>query len=117
MSKDTLPLTSLSVLVAGAGFKQNPGKLAEGEAAYIERDPHNPVHCNAIAVLDKFGNRAGWIPRDLADSLSPAILEGKIKIIGCFAESSRIKNVIKSSLKRKLMNKNVFACLHIFACQ
>jgi hypothetical protein len=50
------------------------------------------VHANAIAVVNMHGERAGWIPRDLADSMSPAILTGKMKIVGCVAES---KNVLQ----------------------
>jgi hypothetical protein len=41
------------------------------------------------------GVRAGWIPRDLADSTSPDILEEKMKIVGCIAES---KNVVDDKI-------------------
>jgi hypothetical protein len=82
-------VASLRVVVAGAGFKQNPGKLVEGDPVQIERDPDNKVHCNALAVLDKNGDRAGWIPRDIADSLSPKICDGTISVFRTFAESKK----------------------------
>ncbi len=83
-------IQTLTTFVAGAGFKQNPGKIVEGELVYLERDPENPVHCNAIAVLNMKRQRAGWIPRDLADSLSPAIRDGKVKVIRCIVESKKV---------------------------
>jgi hypothetical protein len=85
-------IRSFSTALAGAGFNQNPAKVVGGEILHLERDPSNPVHCNAIAVLNMYGERAGWIPRDLADFMSPAIRQEKIKIVGCVAES---KNVIQ----------------------
>jgi hypothetical protein len=80
---------SLCTHVAGAGFKQNPGKLVEGECVYLQRNPENPVHSNAIAVLNTQQERTGWIPRELADSLSPAMRDQAIKNIRCVVESKK----------------------------
>ncbi len=84
---------TFATVLAGAGFKQNPAKVVEGEILHLERAPMNPVHRNAIEVQNMLGERAGWIPRDLADSMSPDILEGKMKIVGCIAESKNFIHV------------------------
>lgn len=85
---------TLSITVAGAGFKQNPGKLVIGEAIYLKRNPNNPVDCNAIEVHIVSGERAGYIPKEIAYSMSPAIRDGKLKIIKCIVESKKIIQVL-----------------------
>lgn len=51
----------------------------------LVRTPNNPVHHNAIEVLDGKGRRVGYIPRDLADVMSPALDSGYIRITKCIA--------------------------------
>jgi hypothetical protein len=46
---------------------------------HLERIPENPKHSNAIAVMTAQNERAGWIIRDLADSLSPPLRDGNKK--------------------------------------
>ena len=79
-------------------------KVVEGDILYLERDPLNPVHYNAIAVLNCYDERAGWIPRDYADCMSPAIHEGKMKIVGCVAES---KNFIHVFYEGEFMDMDI----------
>jgi hypothetical protein len=77
----------LSVEVKGVGFNQNKGKLLKGDLVSLERVPQNRVHCNAIAVMDPSGKRAGWVPRDMADILSPAMLSGEFRVLRSVAQS------------------------------
>ena len=79
----------LTIAVAGAGFHQHPGKLVQGEEVMLRRQPHNRNHANAVAVLDSNGKQAGWVPREMADILSPALLEGSITVLRCEAHTSR----------------------------
>jgi hypothetical protein len=96
----------LSVEVKGVGFNQNKGKFVEGDQLSLERVPQNRVHCNAIAVMDPSGKRAGWVPRDMADILSPAMLSGEFRVLRCVAQTKssvdiyfeggmRVKNDLK----------------------
>ncbi len=75
--------------VAGASFKQNPGILNTGENVELLRVPTNNVHSNAIAVIDKNGNRAGWIPRALADYIAPDLDSKRLKIISCVVQDKK----------------------------
>ena len=58
----------------------------------MKRAPENPVHSNAIEVIDVRGLRAGYVPRTLADIMSPDLLNGKIKIVECVVTA---KDVVK----------------------
>jgi hypothetical protein len=83
--------------VAGASFHQNPGVLIQGEDVILERVPTNKVHSNAIAVLDKNGVRAGWIPRKLADILALEMHSADFCWISAVAEG---KNFIRVHYKK-----------------
>ncbi len=64
-----------------ASAKTRERKLVDGEQVSLVRVPENRVHCNAIAVHDRTGKRAGWVPREMADVFSPALLNGEVKVL------------------------------------
>ena len=68
--------------VAGAGAHHadvlDDDAFAPGRPLTLRREPDNPHDDNAISVRDADGERqAGWVPRDLAAVLAPAIDAGE----------------------------------------
>ena len=68
--------------VAGAGAHHadvlDDDAFAPGRPLRLRREPANPHDPNAISVRDAAGDRqAGWVPRDLAAVLAPAIDAGE----------------------------------------
>jgi hypothetical protein len=51
--------------------------VAPGSPLTLRRDADNPHDANAIAVHDATGAQAGWVPRDLAATVAPALDAGK----------------------------------------
>ena len=52
--------------------------LAPGQPLVLRRDPANPHDANAIAVHPAGGGeQAGWVPRDLAAEIAPALDAGR----------------------------------------
>ena len=67
--------------VAGAG-RHHAAALALEEAApggplELRRDPGNPHDANAIAVHLPGGAQVGWVPREIAAELAPALDAGE----------------------------------------
>jgi hypothetical protein len=68
--------------VAGAGAHHADvladDAFAPGRRLVLRREPDNPHDANAISVRDATGARqAGWVPRELAAVLAPAIDRGE----------------------------------------
>jgi hypothetical protein len=66
--------------VAGArahhGEVLESGALAPGRPLVVRRDPGNPHDPHAIALDTPEGEQAGWIPREVAAEVAPAIDAG-----------------------------------------
>jgi HIRAN domain len=66
--------------VAGAGRHHADALVAEdvapGRALELRRDPDNPHDASAIAVHGAGGAQVGWVPRELAAELAPALDAG-----------------------------------------
>jgi hypothetical protein len=67
--------------VAGAGRHHAEALASEGaapgERLELRRDPGNPHDPNAIAVQSSAGEQLGWVPRDAAAELAPALDGGR----------------------------------------
>lgn len=65
---------------AGAGRHHTAALVSDaavpGRAVALRRDPDNPHDPNAIAVLAA-GEQLGWVPRELAAELAPALDDGQ----------------------------------------
>ena len=62
----------------GYGWKQHPGLLTtKTTEVVLSRESGNVKDPNAIRVLSD-GSSAGWVPRELAESLAPVIDNGGI---------------------------------------
>jgi HIRAN domain len=67
--------------VAGAGRHHadviGADEFAPGRTLALRREPDNPHDSNAISVRDTGGERqAGWVPRELAETLAPELDAG-----------------------------------------
>jgi hypothetical protein len=66
--------------VAGAGRHHADALAAEdvrpGRALELRRDPQNPHDASAIAVHGAGGGQVGWVPREIAAELAPALDAG-----------------------------------------
>jgi hypothetical protein len=66
--------------VAGAGRHHAEALASEaagpGSPLELRRDPDNPYDANAIAVLAG-GEQVGWVPRELAEEIAPALDRGE----------------------------------------
>ena len=51
--------------------------VAPGAALILRRDPGNEHDANAIAVDLPGGEQLGWVPRELAEALAPAVDAGE----------------------------------------
>jgi len=53
--------------ISGFMFNDDPESLLDGlhlgDELELEREPRNPYDYHAIRILDKYGNRIGYIPR------------------------------------------------------
>ncbi|HEV2775588.1 MAG TPA: HIRAN domain-containing protein [Solirubrobacteraceae bacterium] len=66
--------------VAGARFHDDvlqSDALAPGTPLTLRREPGNEHDANAIAVLTAAGAQAGWVPREVAARVAPALDEGR----------------------------------------
>jgi hypothetical protein len=82
LARDAPELAARGLRVAGvAGARFQPVAL-EGDAAApgrplaLRRDPHNEHDPNAVAVLAG-GEQVGWVPRELAVEIAPALDAGE----------------------------------------
>jgi HIRAN domain len=66
--------------VAGAGQHHaealEAAAIGPGDSLELERDPENEHDPNAIQVLSG-GEQLGWVPRELAEQLAPALDRGE----------------------------------------
>lgn len=51
-------------------------EVEENERLFLEPEPSNPHDAGAIKVLSKFRNQIGYLNRELAESVKPAIENG-----------------------------------------
>ncbi len=83
LGRDAPELEARGLLVAGAaGASAHHAAVLESDAAApgrplaLRRDPANEYDPNAIAVLAD-GEQLGWVPRELAAELAPAVDAGQ----------------------------------------
>ncbi len=83
LARDAPELTARGLVVAGiagaARFHDDvlqSAELAPGSALTVRRDPGNAHDPNAIAVLTASGAQAGWVPREVAAQIAPALDAG-----------------------------------------
>jgi hypothetical protein len=83
LARDAPALRALGLRVAGvAGAGRHHAEALAGDAAapgrplVLRRDLGNPHDANAIAVDLETGEQLGWVPRELAAELAPALDEG-----------------------------------------
>ena len=48
-------------------------EVAEEDSLILKPEPDNTFDRNAVKVLSKFGNQIGYLNRDLAEKVSPAL--------------------------------------------
>jgi hypothetical protein len=83
LGREAPELTALGLRIAGvAGAARHHGEALAAEAAApgrpleLRRDPANEHDPNAIAVLAG-GEQVGWVPREIAAELAPALDAGE----------------------------------------
>jgi hypothetical protein len=83
LGRDAPELATLGLRIAGvAGAARHhaealaSGAAAPGQPLVLRRDPANPHDGNAIAVDTADGAQLGWVPRELAAELAPALDAG-----------------------------------------
>ena len=83
LARDAPELTARGLVVAGiagaARFHDDvlqSAELAPSSALTVRRDPGNAHDPNAIAVLTASGAQAGWVPREVAAQIAPALDAG-----------------------------------------
>lgn len=54
------------------------GQLENGTELHLQRMPDNPYDCNAVAVLAPDGRQLGFLPRDIAQNVSPRMRSGTV---------------------------------------
>jgi len=84
LARDAPGLTERGLVVAGvagaARFHDDvlqSDAVSPGAALLLRRDPGNEHDPNAIAVLTAAGAQAGWVPREVAAELAPALDAGE----------------------------------------
>ena len=84
LARDAPELTARGLRVVGvAGAGQHHAEAIASDAAgpgrplTLRRDPSNEHDPNAIAVHAGDGQQVGWVPRDLAAELAPALDDGE----------------------------------------
>jgi hypothetical protein len=83
LGRDAPELAAAGLRIAGVAgaARHHAGALASdaaepGRPLELRRDPANPHDPNAIAVLAG-GEQAGWVPRELAAEIAPALDAGE----------------------------------------
>jgi hypothetical protein len=83
LARDAPELAALGLRTAGvAGAARHHAAALASDAAApgrplrLRRDPDNPHDANAIAVETLGGEQAGWVPREVAEELAPALDAG-----------------------------------------
>ena len=78
LARDAPELTERGLVVAGVAGAAHvhddvlqSGELSPGARLILRRDPDNEHDPNAIAVLTAGGERAGWVPREVAAHIAP----------------------------------------------
>jgi HIRAN domain len=84
LGRDDPSLTERGLIVAGvAGAGLHHSDVLQGEGVapgrplVLRRDPGNEHDTNAIAVDTADGGQAGWVPREIAAGLAPALDRGE----------------------------------------
>jgi hypothetical protein len=84
LARDAPELTARGLIVAGvAGAARfhdevlQSDEVAPGAVLTLRRDPGNEHDPNAIAVLTAAGAQAGWVPREVAAAVAPALDAGE----------------------------------------
>ena len=84
LARDAPALTERGLRVAAvAGAARHHGEalgsdaLAPGQPLVLRRDAANPHDANAIAVQAGGGEQAGWVPREIAAEIAPALDAGR----------------------------------------
>jgi hypothetical protein len=83
VARDDPSLAERGLVVAGvAGAEQHHADVLQSDGAapgrplVLRRDPDNEYDPNAIAVDTAAGAQAGWVPREIAAELAPALDAG-----------------------------------------
>jgi hypothetical protein len=83
LARDAPQLTQRGLIVAGvagaARFHDDvlqSAQVTPGAALTLRREPANEHDRNAIAVLTAGGAQAGWVPREVAAEIAPALDAG-----------------------------------------
>ena len=84
LARDAPELTARGLIVAGvagaARFHDDvlqSGAASPGAALTLRRKPGNEHDANAIAVLTAAGAQLGWVPREVAAQVAPALDDGR----------------------------------------
>ena len=83
LARDAPQLSARGLIVAGvAGAARfhadvlQSEEVSPGSALTLRREPHNEHDPNAVAVLTASGAQAGWVPREVAVAIAPALDAG-----------------------------------------
>jgi hypothetical protein len=84
LARDAPQLSARGLIVAGvagaARFHDDvlqSEAVSPGAALTLRREPDNEHDPNAIAVLTAAGDQAGWVPREVAADVAPALDAGR----------------------------------------
>ena len=69
-------------------------EVFEEDHLSLELEPENPHDPNAIKVLSKFGNQIGYLRRDVAEQVRPALInEAEIHVKASWVSGEKITGV------------------------
>ena len=69
-------------------------EVLEDDVLSLELEPENEFDPNAVKVLSKHGNQIGYLSRDTAERVRPAILnEAEIKVIASWVSGEKMLGV------------------------
>ena len=69
-------------------------EVEEDDKLGIEAEPDNPFDANAIKVLSKFGNQIGYLSKEMAETIKPALLnEAEIHVTASWVNGEKMLGV------------------------
>lgn len=69
-------------------------EVLEDDKLSLEAEPENPYDSNAVKVLSKFGNQVGYLKKELAEKVKPALVnETDIRVKASWVNGEKMMGV------------------------